>query len=260
MRPTDNLIEEIVTSSRIPWGKRRREVVRELRSHVDDFVLVARDAGHAEEEIERMVLSSFGDPHQMGCNFAWVYRRERAVLCLSVLGLSTLAIAILVAAGVLAVQAGVAAGFGIPFPKTLGSRHTIIESFDILATVAAYVGILSIERLFQRHRIPKAMATLSLIFAALFGVCAAAGMRAPFLVFGCTSAIFLRTVQTIWNGQAARLVTVATCFGLFGVWLSTRWPGFPSSAGVTCASWLVMGIGYQLMTGLAVRADRRIPY
>ena len=255
MRAADALIEEIAVSSRIPSGKRRREVVRELRSHVDDFVLMARGAGHPDEEIERMVLANFGDPLQFGRNFAWVYRRERAMLRVSVFALSTVAVASLIAAGTLAVQAGVAAGFGVPLLRALGSRHTIIESVDILATVAMYVGILSLEKLFDRRRFLKAVALLSILFAALLGCLAAAGSGAGFLIFGFANAIFLRTVQVIMRSQVARFGTVLVCFVLFGALVWGRSLGFPYAI-TACASWLVGGLGYQLMTGLAERVDR----
>src|SRR5579872_469542 len=157
MRATEALIEEIVASSQIPSGKRRREVARELRSHIEDFVLVARRAGQTDDEIESLVLANFGDPRQIGLNFAWVYRRERTVLRFSVFGLCTLAVASLISAAVLAMQACAAIGFGVPILRALGTRHTMIEAVDILATAAAYVGFISLENLFDRHRFQKAI-------------------------------------------------------------------------------------------------------
>jgi hypothetical protein len=251
------LIEQIVSSSRIPSGKRRRELLRELRSHVEDFVLNARSAGHAEAEIEKQVVARFGDPHLIGQNFAWVYRRERAALHFFVFGLCTLAVATLIAAGVLAMQAGLWAGLGVPVLRTLGSRHTLIEAADILATVAAYVGIISLERLFGRRGTWKAVALLALCFAVLFVAFAAAGIRAPFLVLGFANAFFLRTVQMLLKGRLAQFAAVVPAFGLFGVVLLwVRSPGLPYSVIATSASWLLMGIGYQVMTGLAARFDR----
>jgi hypothetical protein len=41
--------------------KRRREVLRELRAHVEDFVSAGRQSGSSEEEIERLLLERFGD-------------------------------------------------------------------------------------------------------------------------------------------------------------------------------------------------------
>ena len=45
MRAAEELIDQIVNSSQIPSGKRRREIQRELRSHIEDFVVAAREAG-----------------------------------------------------------------------------------------------------------------------------------------------------------------------------------------------------------------------
>jgi len=219
MRAADLLIEEIVGSSQIPSSGRRREVVRELRSHIDDFVLAARAAGHDEDEIERLVRASFGDPRQMGRNFAWVYRRDRAILRLAVFGFSALAVASLSAAGILAVQAGVAAGFGVPLPRTLLTYHAWIESTNIFATAAAYAAILSLERLFERQRGVKAAILLMGVVCALRLVLGAVGIRASFLVFGCGNAVFLRAVQAVCKGRAARFLIVVACFGLLGAML-----------------------------------------
>ena len=144
MRAAAALLEKIIDRSQIPSGKRRREVERELRGHIEDFVMDARGAGYGEDEIERMAIESFGDPLEVARNFGWVYRHERALQRLWVFGLSTAAVAILIAAGTLAVQAGVAAGFGVPF----SGRHSMIEAWDILATVAVYMGMISVERAF----------------------------------------------------------------------------------------------------------------
>ncbi|HLK68002.1 MAG TPA: hypothetical protein VKU19_31430 [Bryobacteraceae bacterium] len=234
MRATDSLIDEIVRSSQIPSGH-GREVLRELRSHVDDFVLHARCAGHPDDEIERMVLASFGDPQQMGRNFAWVYRRERAVRRLATFSLSTLATALLTASAILAVQAGVGEGFGTPILRTIGTHHTIIELKNIAATVAAYAGLLAISR---RRRLSQA--------AALVALLAAFALHVPYLIFGIANAIFLRLVQIRVKPQTARFGVVAAGFTMLGLLISV-----PSPA--SFASWLVMGLGYQMMTWLAAR-------
>lgn len=249
MRAAHALIEEIVASSRIPSANRRREAVRELRSHVEDFFLSARAAGHGDDEIERMVLERFGDPRQMARNFAWVYRRERAILAVTVFALSSLAVAAVVAAGVLTAQAALAIGFGIPLPRVLASRHTMIEAIDILTTVAAYIGFLSHERLFAQRPFQKAFALLSIVFALLIGASVLAGTHTPFLIFGFVNAIFLRSVGHYLRDWRAQLGVVVACFLLFAMFLQ-------SFAIAGLASWAVMGAGYQLMTALAARVDR----
>ncbi len=259
MRAADGLIEEIIAASRIPSGNRRREAVRELRSHVEDFVLIARGAGHGDDEIERMVLESFGDPRQMARNFAWAYRRERAILGVTVFGLSTMVVAIVMAAGILAAQAGLAIGFGIPLPGVLASRHTVIEAIDILTTVAAYTGLISLERLFDRRGFQKSITGLSFIFAILIGASVLARAFTSFLIFGFVNAIFLRSVREFLANWRARLGVVVACFLLFAVILfRVRSSGYQSSAAAGLASWVVMGAGYQLMTGIAVLVDRSL--
>src|SRR5579863_391538 len=148
MQVADELIRDIVSASQIPSEKKRQAVLRELRSHLEDSILAAREAGHSDDEIRRLVLAGFGDPGEVARGFAWVYRRERTMLRIAVFLLSTLALASVLSAAILAIQAGIAVGFGAPVLKVIGSRHTVIEALDIISTVAAYVGFISIEKLF----------------------------------------------------------------------------------------------------------------
>lgn len=247
MRAADALLEKIIDRSQIPSGKRRREVERELREHIEDFVMDARGAGYGEDEIERMAIESFGDPFEIARNFGWVYRRERAMLRLWVFGLSTAAVAILIAAGTLTVQAGVAAGFGVPF----SGRHTMIEVWDILATVTVYVGMLSVERAFPAWR------TWQIMIACAAGASAGLAMHATFLTFGFASAAFLRVFLKVPRGRALGWIAAPVGFGALGILFWVRLQGaYPLAAGV--ASWMVMGAAYQAMTRLAARVDRKL--
>jgi hypothetical protein len=249
MRATDELIDCIVNSSQIPSAKRRREIQRELRSHIEDFVGAAREAGRDQDEIEKLVLANFGDPGQIADGFAWVYRHERRRLGAFAFMLSTVLLASCLATVILAMQAGLAFGFGTPILKVLASRHTVIEALDILASVAAYLGMISLENLFERQRFQKAALLLTVIFAVLMVACAAAGLHMSFLLFGLVNGVFSRAVQLFVTMKAARAGIVVVCFSLAGLVSALRW-GSPAA---TCASWLAMGAGYQLMTHLAAR-------
>src|SRR5260370_8213740 len=130
----DRLIDEIMAASRIPSEKRRREVLRELRAHVEDFVSAGRQSGRGEEDIERLLLERFGDPRQIARQFAWVYRRERAALCLGAFLISTVVVSLVISAAALPIQAGMAFGVGAPGLPVFGSRHTPIPPLDLLAT------------------------------------------------------------------------------------------------------------------------------
>ena len=256
MRAAEELIECIVTSSQIPPGKRRREIQRELRSHIEDFVAAAREAGVDQAEIEKLVLANFGDPDQIAQGFAWVYRHERRRLRILAYTLSTVILASALLAAVLAMQAGLAFGFGTPIMKALVSRHTVIEAFDILASVAVYLGLISLEGLFENHRFQKAALLLTAVLGVLMVTCAAAGWHTSFLFYGLVNGIFCRALQLFVTGNIARAGIVVVCFPLAGLVLELlRSPVSHVAFAATCASWLVMGAGYQLMTHLAARVD-----
>src|SRR5580704_417557 len=120
------MIDRIVNSSQVPPGKRRREIQRELRAHIEDFIAAAHEAGRNRGEIEQLVLANFGDPAQIARGFAWVYRHERRRLRAFAYTLSTILLAGSLLMVILAAQAGLALGFGTPIMKVVMSRHTVI--------------------------------------------------------------------------------------------------------------------------------------
>ena len=255
MRAAEELIDRIVNFSQIPAG-RRHEIQRELRTHIEDFITAAVDAGRDENEIERLVLANFGDPGQIGKGFAWVYRHERRGLRALAFVLSTVLLASSLLGAILALQAGLALGFGRPVIEVLASRHTLIEALDILVSVAAYLGMTSLERLFKSHPFQKAAFLLMLMGAVLIVSCAALGLHTAFLFFGLVNGVFFRTVQLFVGPNAARVVIVVVCFPLAGLVMALlRSPASEVAPAATSASWLAMGIGYQLMSHFAARLD-----
>lgn len=258
MRGSDELIDRIVNSSQVP-PKRRPEIERELRSHIDDFVTAARETGRDQDEIERLVLANFGDPGQIGRGFAWVYRHERRSLRALAFTLSVIVLASSLLAAILAVQAGLALSFGRPLMKVVASRHTVIQALDILASVAAYLSVTSLENLFKSHQFQKAAFVLTLIHSVLIVSFATLGLPRSFLFFGLFNGLFFRAVQLFATPKAARVGIVVVSFPLAGLVLALlRSPVSQVALAATCASWLAMGIGYQLMTHLASRVDAAI--
>jgi hypothetical protein len=256
MYVADRLIDQIVNSSQIPSGKRRGEIQRELRSHIEDFVVAAHEAGCDQDEIEKLVLANFGDPSQISQGFAWVYRHDRRRLRAFAFTLSTALLASSLLGVILAMQTGLAVGFGTPVMKVLASRHTVIEALDILASVAVYLGVASLENVFESHQFQKAALLLAVILTVPMVSCAAAGLHATFLFYGLVTGVFFRAVQRFVTPKIARVGIVAVCFPLAGlVSALLRSPVSHLTPAATCASWLAMGIGYQLMTHLAVRVD-----
>lgn len=219
-----------------------------------------RDWGEIEEaEIEKLVLAKFGDSGQIAQGFAWVYRHERRRLRAFAFTLSTLLLASCLSAAILAMQAGLAFGFGTPIMKVLASRHTVIEALDILASVAVYLGVISLENLFESHRFQKASFPLTVILTVFMVSCAAAGLPMSFLFFGLVNGVFIRAVQLFVIPKIARAGIVVVCFSLAGlVSALLRSPVSQVAPAATCASWLAMGAGYQLMTHLAARVDRAL--
>jgi len=259
MCAADELVDQIVSASRIPPGKRRHEIQRELSSHIEDFVVAASEAGHSQSEIEKLVLAHFGDPGQIAQSFAWVYRHERRRLRAFAFTLSTVLLASCLLAAILTTQAGLAFGVGTPIMRVVASRHTVIEAFDILASVAAYLGVTSLENLFKSRRFHKAAFLLTIILAILMGSCAAAGLHISFLFYGLVNGLFFRAVQLFVTPKVARVGIVMVCFALAGlVSALLRSPVSQVAAAATCASWLAMGAGYQVMTHLALRVDRAL--
>jgi hypothetical protein len=243
---TDHLINQIVNSSKIPSESRRREVLRELQAHVEDFVLCARSAGHTQEEAERLAFANFGDPRQIAVQFGRVYRKQRAALRISVFLLSTITVAIAIAGIVMSLQAGLAVGLGVPLQRVFSARHTMIEAADILASAAAYLGLISLQKVLGGCGFARAAAAMTVIFAVLIAIFRIAG--APWLVpvFGLAVGLFLRTAQTLLKSPGARCLVVLGCFSLFGL---------IAFGPISMASWLVMGAGYLTMTHLAARVD-----
>jgi predicted cation transporter len=138
----------------------------------------------------------------------------------------------------------------------LAGRHTVIEALDILASVAAYLGVTSLENLFKSRQFQKAAFLLTVICAILTVGCAAAGLHTTFLFYGLVNAVFFRAIQLFVNPKVARVGIVVVCFPLAGLAFALlRSPVSQVALAATCASWLVMGAGYQLMTHLAARVD-----
>jgi hypothetical protein len=252
----EDLVDLIVSSSQIPAAKRRQDIQRELRSHIEDFMTAAREAGHDQGEIERLVLTSFGDPEQVAQGFAWVYRHERRTVRAFALALSTVVLASCLSVAVLAAQAVLAFGFGTPVMSVLASPHTLIEAIDIVAFVATYLGISSLKNAFKTHRFLKAACLPATILALLTMSSAALGLHIPLPILGVASGVFFRAVQLFVDPALARAAIVVALFPSAGVILArVHWVAPPAVLAATYASWLVLGVGYELITHVAARVD-----
>jgi hypothetical protein len=255
----DDLIDKIVGSSQVPGGKRRQEIARELRAHIEDFVLIAREAGHTEEEIAKLVAANFGDPQEIAKEFATVYRRERAIQRVSVFLLATLASTSLISIVVLGLQASLAFSLGVPVARVFAGHHLKLETLYIFCTVAAYVGLLSLERLFDRARSPKALALLAAIFAVSALGVSRVDLAPEILIAAFVSGALLRATQIFLKTGIARLGVATACFGLFGLASACRqWPNIQNESVVQLVVWVAIGVCGYLMTNFSRRVDRAL--
>jgi len=251
----NELIHNIVNRSQIT-SKRKLEIQRELRTHMEDFVAASREAGYQEDEIQKLLLAHFGDPEQIAEDFSRVYSSERRTLLTLAYALSTLSLATCLLIAILVIQTGLALSIGTPLLEVIASRHTRIQALDILAFVAVYLGLISVEARFETHRFRKAALLLLGIVAIPIASCRVAGLPTAFLFYGLITGLFVRAVRLIVPAKVASAVIVPACFALAGVGFALlRSPVSAPDLMATCASWLALGAAYSVMCTLAPRVD-----
>src|SRR5262245_1612551 len=250
MTAAERLIDEIIAASRIPFARRRRQVLGELQAHMEDFVSARRQSGRSEAESKHQLMERCGHRQQIARQFAWVYRRERAALDIGAFLISTVLVSLVISAAAIAIQAGMAFGFGAPVLGVFVSRHTAIEALDILATAAAYVGLISLGRFVGRP-----LAVLAAVAAGLLAVFVAVGLAPQFILFGFANGALLRGIQVAVRHPAARLGAVLACFGVLG---AVFFHPSSSALAVSATNWLIMGSAYHVMTHVAGRVDRAL--
>ena len=54
---------------------RRSEELREMRTHLENAVIVNRELGQSEEEAAQNAVAQFGTPQDLGENVVWAWRR-----------------------------------------------------------------------------------------------------------------------------------------------------------------------------------------
>ena len=75
----DTYLEEVAAHlSALPPAQRTEEL-REMRTHLENAVIVGREMGRTGEEAVKEALAQFGTPAELGDNLVWVWRRERTL-------------------------------------------------------------------------------------------------------------------------------------------------------------------------------------
>lgn len=184
-----DLVRRIVSRSGIPSSGTRRDLERELQTHLEDSIEDARSQGYEDAEAAQVVCGRFGDPDGIAHEFARAHRFERLARTLMLLATSILAVAGLI----LSLQLLLALLSGAPLPHAFPRLRE--QAIGFSSIVLGYVGVYLEQRLFHRHRMTKAFALNTALFLLLF---------APtFFVFHLTT---LAPVPAFLSGVGVRMI------------------------------------------------------
>jgi len=202
MSTTPTLIERILPDAGIVSRRTRQEIARELETHLEDL--------RGECPAESAVYERFGDPREIACGFARVYRAERlALYAAAFCGLAAASWGAS-AAFVGAVQFVLATMLGFSTTQLFSPQHLVWESVQMAALTMGCLGIYFAERLFQRWRLLKAAGLIASIFGLgtlMLQVWAPGHGRVLPMAFLC--AFLVRVLQAavphwlVWLGGAA---------------------------------------------------------
>ena len=226
----DRIVSRVILLAKLPGNRRRCEVEKELRAHLDDVAEEARSQGYDDEAAARIVRMRFGEPEEIAAAFACVYAPERLAkrILQSAILVTVSTVAVVVVIGT--VQSIVAICTASSIVSTLRDIHR--ESFGFGAIVAGYCSLYAGERLFPtslaRALLPSV--TLGVWLAAVLGWLIPQHAALPLVAFTC--AAFGRLLQRVeiplvWFGGTALPLLIA--WALFGPlipgWQSYGWSG-----------------------------------
>jgi hypothetical protein len=257
----ERLIEEILASSGIVGTRRRGDVARELRAHLEDAIEEARTAGLGEVEIARLIARRFGGPEEIARQFADVYRAERRAIYFIAFFLLVVVALVAVSAFVGAVQVTVAIGMGHSAYWAFPSDHLPWEIAVLSGLTLGYMGLYFTAHLFKRRRLAKAiLLTGSISTLAGLGLEAwwPGGGIAFIGAFCCSGAV--RALETSRAGGWWKLAGLAAFFSTLGSLMPCVLMRAQSSSVwiMTTVFCLAIAVSCRFMTSLAATFDRRI--
>jgi len=191
----DRIVSRVILLAHLPGNKRRCEVEKELRAHLDDLAEEARSQGYDEEAAARVVRMRFGEAELVAAAFASVYAPERLAkrILQSAILVTASTVAVVVVIGTVQSIAAICTANSII--STLRDIHR--ELFGFGAIVAGYCSLYAGERLFPtslaRALLPSV--TLGLWLAAVFGRLIPQHGALPLVAFTC--AAFGRLLQRV---------------------------------------------------------------
>ncbi len=82
----ESYLSEVATQLSVLPENQCREELREMRTHLENAVIVSRELGQSEEEAAQGIVAQFGTPRDLGDNLVWAWRRERTLNKRSLVG------------------------------------------------------------------------------------------------------------------------------------------------------------------------------
>jgi hypothetical protein len=215
MTTQEILIEKILTRSGIAGRRARREIGRELASHIEDIVEEARAAGHPDPEIEGILSLRFGSPEQIARQFAAVYWPERLaarVAEYSLLAGVSLGVILGFAA---AAQLAAAVWVGLSAASAFSHEHLQIEAGFFIPLALGYLLLRFSPRILRDSGRLKSTAVAGAGFALVCG-----GLEVWFAPQGLIAALgfacaaLVRVVELFSSKKLVRLAGVAAVLSL----------------------------------------------
>jgi hypothetical protein len=225
MTPRPTIVRQVISLAKLPSARRRREVERELREHLEDLAEEARSHGYDEALIERMASTRFGDPQQVAAAFVSVYAFERWAHRALSAGILLLASVAAVTLAVGSVQSSAALFTGTPFADSF--KGIPWELLGLGAIALGYCGAYLAERVCLAS--PAKATALSIVLAlwAAMGLFSVVPDHAVLPAVAFASAVLARLLQRVpvpllwFAGTAAPLTITALAFHL---WLPGQGP------------------------------------
>jgi hypothetical protein len=213
----DHLVSRVILAAKLPGNKRRREVAKELRAHLDDLAEELRSQGYNDEAIGRIVRMRFGEPQDIASAFASVYAPERwarRILKSTILFVASILAVVVVISTVQSIAAMCTAESIL---STFRDIHR--EVFGFTAIAAGYCSLYAGERFFSTSRVRALLPslTLGLGLAAVFVWLIPQHAVLPLVAFTCAvSGRLLQRVEIPFVWFAGTALPLLIAWVLFG--------------------------------------------
>ncbi|MBV9304337.1 MAG: hypothetical protein JOY62_15190 [Acidobacteriaceae bacterium] len=217
MTHLDRILSQVISLAKLPGNRRRNEVAKELRTHLDDLAEDARSQGYDDDTAARIVRMRFGDPEEVAAAFISVYKPERLArrILQSTILMTVSTVAVVVVIGT--VQSIAAVCTASSMVPTL--RDISREVFGFTAIASGYCSLYAGERLFPAS-LPRALlpsVSFGLLLAVVFGWLIPQHAGMPLAAFtSAASGRLLQRVEIPFLWFAGTALPLLIAWALFG--------------------------------------------